>query len=152
MLPVRSTLITMQYMLNKVLYTSQVAQWERICLPLQETMGSVSWIEKIPCRRKWQHTPVFLPGKSCGQRGLVGYSPWGLKSVRHELATNQQQQQGFIQKHTQNKDIYWMIEENVTRGSQEPDPVFPVRAAIQYLLIHSCLEYWKSIVFYIWVT
>ena len=73
--------------------------------------------------------------------GPGGYSPWGLKSVRHELATNQQQQQGFIQKHTQNKDIYWMIEENVTRGSQEPDPVFPVRAAIQYLLIHSCLEY-----------
>ena len=28
-------------------------------------------------RRKWQPTPVFLPGKSHGQRGLVGYSPWG---------------------------------------------------------------------------
>ena len=30
-------------------------------------------------RRKWQSTPVFLPGKSRGQRGLVGYSPWGSK-------------------------------------------------------------------------
>ena len=30
-------------------------------------------------RRKWQHTPVFLPGKSHGQRSLVGYSPWGRK-------------------------------------------------------------------------
>ena len=30
-------------------------------------------------RRKWQHTPVFLPGKSHGQRSLVGYSPWGCK-------------------------------------------------------------------------
>ena len=31
-------------------------------------------------RRKWQSTPVFLPGKSCGQRSLVGYSPRGCKS------------------------------------------------------------------------
>ena len=30
-------------------------------------------------RRKWQPTPVFLPGKSHGQRSLVGYSPWGHK-------------------------------------------------------------------------
>ena len=28
---------------------------------------------------KWQPTPVFLPGKSHGQRRLVGYSPWGCK-------------------------------------------------------------------------
>ena len=32
---------------------------------------------KIPQRRAWQPTPVFLPGKSHGQRRLVGYSPWG---------------------------------------------------------------------------
>ena len=30
-------------------------------------------------RRKWQPTPVFLPGESHGQRSLVGYSPWGCK-------------------------------------------------------------------------
>ena len=30
-------------------------------------------------RRKWQPTPVFLPGKSHGRRSLVGYSPWGRK-------------------------------------------------------------------------
>ena len=30
-------------------------------------------------RRKWQPTPVFLPGESHGQRSLVGYSPWGHK-------------------------------------------------------------------------
>ena len=29
--------------------------------------------------RKWQPTPVFLPGKSHGQRSLAGYSPWGHK-------------------------------------------------------------------------
>ena len=31
-------------------------------------------------RRKWQPTPVFLPGESHGQRSLAGYSPWGCKS------------------------------------------------------------------------
>ena len=31
--------------------------------------------QKIPWRRKWQSNPVFLPGKSQGQRNLVGYSP-----------------------------------------------------------------------------
>ena len=30
-----------------------------------------------PRREKWQHTSIFLPGKSLGQRSLVGYSPWG---------------------------------------------------------------------------
>ena len=35
-------------------------------------------------------TPTFLPGKSYGQRSLVGCSPWGHKRVRHGLATKQQ--------------------------------------------------------------
>ena len=33
------------------------------------------WVEKIPWRRKWQPTLVFLPGKSRGQQSLAGYSP-----------------------------------------------------------------------------
>ena len=33
------------------------------------------WVEKIPWRRAWQPTPVFLPRESHGQRSLVGYSP-----------------------------------------------------------------------------
>ena len=36
-------------------------------------------VRKIPWRRKWESTPVLLPGKSHGQRSLVGYSPWGHK-------------------------------------------------------------------------
>ena len=35
------------------------------------------WVGKIAWRRKWQPTPVFLPGKFHGQRSLVGYSLWG---------------------------------------------------------------------------
>ena len=38
--------------------------------------GFDPWVGKLPWRRKWQPTPVFLPGKSHGQRSLVGYSPW----------------------------------------------------------------------------
>ena len=38
------------------------------------------WVGKIPWRSKWQPIPVFLPGKSHGQRSLVGYNPWDYKS------------------------------------------------------------------------
>ena len=39
------------------------------------------WVGKMPWRRKWQPTPVFLPGKFCGQRSLAGYSPRDLKEL-----------------------------------------------------------------------
>ena len=51
--------------------------------------GFDPWVRKIPCRRKWQPTPVFLPGESYGQRSLVGYSPWGRKRVGYDLAIKQ---------------------------------------------------------------
>ena len=38
------------------------------------------WVGKIPWKRAWQPTPVFLPGESHGQRSLAGYSPWVAKS------------------------------------------------------------------------
>ena len=41
-------------------------------------------------RKKWQPTPVFLPGKAHGQRSLVGYSQWGRKELGHILGTKQQ--------------------------------------------------------------
>ena len=46
--------------------------------------GFYPWVRKIPWRRKSQPTPVFLPGKSHGQKSLVGYSPWGLQRVGHD--------------------------------------------------------------------
>ena len=45
------------------------------------------WGEKMPWRRKWQPTPVFLPGEFQGQRSLAGSSPWGRKRVRHNWVT-----------------------------------------------------------------
>ena len=44
------------------------------------------WVGKIPWRREWLPTPVFLPGEFYGQRNLVGYSPWCHK----ELDTTEQ--------------------------------------------------------------
>ena len=44
------------------------------------------WVRKIPWRRKWQPTPVFLPRKPLS---LAGYSPWGCKRVGHDLVTKQ---------------------------------------------------------------
>ena len=41
--------------------------------------GFDPWVGKVPWRKKWQPTPVFLPGKSHGQRSLTGYSPWACK-------------------------------------------------------------------------
>ena len=40
-------------------------------------------------RRKWQPTPVFLPGKRHGQRSLAGYSSWGHKRDRQNLVTTE---------------------------------------------------------------
>ena len=51
---------------------------ESICLQCGRP-GFNPWVRKIHWRRKWQCTPVLLPGKSHGQRSLVGPSPWGHK-------------------------------------------------------------------------
>ena len=49
--------------------------------------GFYPWVRKIPWRRAWQPTPVFLPGESHGQRSLAGYSPWGCKVLDTTEAT-----------------------------------------------------------------
>ena len=50
-------------------------------LPAVLGTGFDLWVGKIPGRKKWQSTPVFLPGKSHAQRSLVGYSPWGCEEL-----------------------------------------------------------------------
>ena len=55
-------------------------------LPAVQETGFDPWARKIPWRREWQPTPVFWPGKSHGQRSLVGYSPWGCR-VGHDSGT-----------------------------------------------------------------
>ena len=41
--------------------------------------GIDPWVRKIPWRRAWLPTAVFLPRESYGWRSLAGYSPWGHK-------------------------------------------------------------------------
>ena len=50
-------------------------------------LGSESWFGKIPWRREWQPTPVFLSGKSQGQRTLVGCRLWGRTELDRTEAT-----------------------------------------------------------------
>ena len=61
-----------------IIYTSLVAQTVKHLSTMRETwVQALGWED--PWRRKWQSTPVLLPGKSHGQRTLVGYSVWGRK-------------------------------------------------------------------------
>ena len=57
---------------------------ERICLQYRRYLFN-PWVKKRSRRflseREWQHTPVFLPGKSHRQRNLESYSPWDLKEL-----------------------------------------------------------------------
>ena len=54
-----------------VLGASLVAQMVKNLPVVQKTLLR-SWVRKIPWRREWQSTSVFLPGEFCGQRSLVG--------------------------------------------------------------------------------
>ena len=61
--------------------TSQVVQCKEYTWQCRgcKRYGFIPWVRKILWNRKWQPTPVFLPGKLHGQRSLVGYNPWGCK-------------------------------------------------------------------------
>ena len=63
-----------------------MAQWQRILLQGSRPRFD-PWVRKVPWRRTWQPTPVFLPGKSQGLRSLVGYSPQGHKELNMIEAT-----------------------------------------------------------------
>ena len=65
-------------MLSMFVMASLVAQTVKCLSAMPETRFDL-WVGKMLWRRKWQPTPVLLPGKSHGQRSLVGYSPWGRK-------------------------------------------------------------------------
>ena len=46
--------------------------------------GFDPWVRKIPWKRKWQLTPILLPGESHGQRSLASYSPESHKQLGHD--------------------------------------------------------------------
>ena len=61
-------------------------------LPASRRPRFYSWVRKIPWRKAWQPSPVFLPGESHGQRNQAGYSPWG-----HRVEHNNDQAQHTYQ-------------------------------------------------------
>ena len=61
---------------------------ERGHLPIQARQCD-PWIRKVPWRRKWHPTPVFLPAKSYGQRILVGYTGHGVAETQKRLSSVQ---------------------------------------------------------------
>ena len=56
---------------------------------LHKRHGVDPWAGKVPWRKAWQPAPVFLPGESCRQRSLAGYSLWGRKESDTIEATEQ---------------------------------------------------------------
>ena len=62
------------------LYFPGYSDSKSICLQCRRP-GFNPCVGKILWRKKWQLTPVFLPGKSHGWRSLVGYNPWGGKEL-----------------------------------------------------------------------
>ena len=61
---------------SELISASLVAQMVKNRLAMQ-----VTWVGMTPWRRKWQSTPVVLPGEAHGQRSLVGYSPCSCKEL-----------------------------------------------------------------------
>ena len=61
--------------------------------------GFDPWVRTIPWKRTWQPTPVFLPGKSYGQKSLAGYGPSGCKES--DVTEKPEQNFGHLNKFTQ---------------------------------------------------
>ena len=80
--------------MNKVaMYISRVSQVALVVKNLTADKGECkrhgfdSWVRKIPCRKAWQPTPVFLPRESYGQKSLAGYGPQCCKELVMTEAT-----------------------------------------------------------------
>ena len=64
--------------MNHLLAMTNIYCSSDVCLQCRRP-GFDPWVRKMPWRKKWQPTPVFLPRESHGLRSLVGYRPWGHK-------------------------------------------------------------------------
>ena len=79
-----SVIPTHAFFLKNTLMNLPVSDKEPICQCRKYKRCEFNpWVGKIPWRRAWQPTPVFLTGEYHGQRSLPGYSPWGRKTIRH---------------------------------------------------------------------
>ena len=81
-------------------------QWRRL--------GFDSWVGKIFWSRKWQPTPVFLPGESHGQKSLAGYTLWGRDTTEQPSTTT------MGNKHRDVRDQYLLLSFSVVSNSLWP--------------------------------
>ena len=80
-LPSSPAIILNKYLLNRGLFQGLSGK-ESTCQCRRHTRCRFHpWVGKIPWRKKWQPTPVFLPGISHGQKSLMGYRLWGHKEL-----------------------------------------------------------------------
>ena len=106
---------------------------------LPANSSSVPWVGKIPWRRKWQPTPVFLPEESHGQRSLTAYSPRGHKSWT-QLSTHAARQHLLTPSHPRHRSRPW--------GCRHEQDVLPARQA-SLPMEFSRQEYWSGVPFLI---
>ena len=78
---------------------------------LMSPLWGLSW------RRKWQPTPVFLPGRSHGRRSLVGYSPWGCEESDTSERLHFDFSLSYIRKGNDNPLQYSCLENRRDRGA-----------------------------------
>ena len=93
------------------------------------------WVGKIPWRRAWQPTPVFLPGESHGQRGLAGYSPRGRKESDTTEVTQHTRNLNYVCK------VPFTMQGNTCTGSRNSDMGSRDRGGGDFCL--PCEKVWK---------
>ena len=117
-----------------------------------------SWVGKTPWRRKWQPTPVFLPGKSHGQRSLAGYGPWGCKEsdtterqhtqIQENCITNKVRKRTPLERVTEIHTLYmkFKIQKHSQRQTQDGRELTVKLLNIAELSCscHCVVEIWKS--------
>ena len=109
------------------------------------------WVGKIPWRRAWQSTSVFLPGESHGQRRLAGYSPWGCKELDTTEVTQQQQQQQYcnppgssVHRISQGRILQWVATSFSRRSSWSWNDNSFIRTFLRVFGFHPTICCWNT--------
>ena len=102
-----------QYLESRCPQTSALA-WSIILwisgFPAMQDPWFYPWVGKIPWRRKWLTTPVFLPGEFHRQRSLAGYYPWGCKELdTSEWLTHSKAGVGQSRARQEGTSLLWLI-------------------------------------------
>ena len=111
-----------------------------------ERHGFDPWVGKIPWRRAWQPTPVFLPGESHGQRCWLAYSPWCDKESDMTEVTQRAHARTHAHTHTHTLSMQcvrdWDKWENTSSQQRLPSHLQTLvsKISVQPLQIQNVLE------------